>query len=140
MNKLLITIFSLANVVLGVLYGFSDGPYVEIERSVVPASELASSGSDDGFLITLALLTFSISALVAVASITNRIKPNALAVTYIVNYLIYVFFIYLVQLDTSLTDSIKFGDWPLLLGLVVPTALFAVVVLMLARLGQLGAQ
>lgn len=140
MNKLLITIFSLANVVLGVLYGFSDGPYVEIERSVVPASELASSGSDDGFLITLALLTFSISALVAVASITNRIKPNALTVTYIVNYLIYVFFIYLVQLDTSLTDSIKFGDWPLLLGLVVPTALFAVVVLMLARLGQLGAQ
>lgn len=121
-NKLALFIFSLANVFLGVFYGLSDGPYVDIGNGrVISASELMSSGSEDGLAITIALLTFSVTAVV------SRLKSTSVwvaAITYAANYFVYGFFIFLAQLDTSLGDSIRLGDWLLLVGLVAPVIPF----------------
>lgn len=80
-----------------------------------------SSGSEDGVVITLALLAFSATALVSrLKSTTVRVA----ALTYAANYLVYGFFILLAQLDTSLWDSVRWGDWLLLVGLVGPVVPF----------------
>lgn len=122
MNKLVLFVFSVGNVVLGVFYGMSDGPYVDIGNGrIMPGSELVSSGGDDGLIVTLALLTLSVTAVVSLPKWTS---PITVATAYAANYLVYAFFIFLVQLDTSLVGSIRLGDWPLLLCLVVPAAPF----------------
>ncbi len=104
-----------------VRYARSEGPYVDtIDGTIRPASDLMSSGSDSGFVITVALLTFSISVLAALAALAGRVGGRALAGTYLVNYLVYACLVYAVDLDVSLVESIRFGDRLLLLVLVVP--------------------
>ena len=123
MSKGAIGIAAFINVVLAVLYGWSEGPYVDIgDRKVRLASELMSSGGNSGLLITLALMTFSISFFAFIACVAGWIGRSALAKTYAVNYLIYGSLILAVQLDISLAESIKFGDWLLLSALVLPAA------------------
>jgi hypothetical protein len=127
MSKTRLVLFSLANICLGILYGMSNGPYLHLGDPVIPASELMSSGSDDGAGITLALLSFAIAAGFSLASLADWVSARTAAAAFIANYFVYAFLIFLGQLDTSLAESIGLGDWPLVLGLVVPTALFVVV-------------
>lgn len=122
MNKPVLFLFSLANVVLGVFYGVSDGPYVDIgDGRAMLGSELLSSGGDDGLIITLALLTFLVTVAI---SLPKWMSSRMAGITYTTNYLVYAFFIFLAQLDTPLVGSIRLGDWPLLLCLVVPVIPF----------------
>jgi hypothetical protein len=101
------------------LYGISSGPYVISEREVVSARELASSGAEDGLIIAVALMSFLVSAL---APLVIRGKPASLLMLYVANYGLYVALLLLAQMDTSLIESVRLGDWLLFLGLVVPTA------------------
>jgi hypothetical protein len=80
---------------------------------------LISTGSEDALVIAAALLSFLVSALLPLLS---RAKPKVLLRSYLLNYGLYLGLLLLVQADTSLVESVRLGDLPLLLGLAIPTA------------------
>ncbi len=120
---------SLTNFALGIFYGFTNGPFLLLNEQVVTsARQLASSGSDDAGVIVMALCSFAATSLVAVAALDKPIRNSTLAATYVINYVVYAFFLFLASLDTSFSESIALGDWPLVLSLVIPTVTLFLVI------------
>lgn len=122
----LLGVFALANVALGVLYAFSAGPFISGEDGIMPARELVSSGGDNGFIISLALLSFVCSLIAAVVCVAGLRNLRWLLSVYGFNHVAYAFLLFLADLDTPLAESVKFGDWQLLLGLGVPVSLLVI--------------
>lgn len=78
-----------------------------------------SSGSEDGLILKIGLYIFSISALYSAISIFKGHSDTILFVVYLVNSLIYTFFLFLVMLNSSLIEAAKLGDWlPLLANII----------------------
>lgn len=122
MRKAATGLFAITNVALGLLYGRSDGPYLDVlgNGGVVSARELTSSGGNSGLDIAVALTSFVVAVAVAGAALPGWVGDRAVARTYAANYLVYACLLYAVHLDVSLVDSVRCGDWLLLCGLVVP--------------------
>lgn len=114
-------IFPLCNVALGLIYAFSDGPYVMLEGGVTSARELVSSGSDDWSAIVVALSSFIVSLSAAMYAVDKPVRPTTVKAIYAANYFVFTLFLYLANLDVSLVDSVRYGDWPLALAVSIPT-------------------
>ena len=132
MLKNSISFFASLNFVLGVMYAYSDGPLIESERSIMSARDLVSSGSDSDEIIVAALIPFLAVVFAGVAAATGRVRPKKVARIYVGCFVWAAFWLYAVDLDTGLLDSICLGDWllgvalaSLVLGL-VPAAIIAV--------------
>ena len=127
--------FCLCNIALAVVYSFSSGPFVLLESSISSSRELASSGGDDWFGIVVALSSFVISLLAGVYAVGKPIRQATLKAVYAFNYAVFVFLLFLVQLDTSLLDSIRYGDWLLALAVSIPTIGLVAILTGTLRLG-----
>jgi hypothetical protein len=73
--------------------------------------------------------------MVGVYAVSKPVRDATLKVTYAANYGVFVFFLFLVQLDTSLLDSIRYGDWPLALAVSIPTIGLVTILAGVLRLG-----
>ena len=127
--------FCLCNIVLAIVYLFSSGPFVLLESTISSSRELASSGGDDWFGIVIALSSFVISLMVGVYAVGKPMRQATLKAVYAANYAVFAFLLYLVQLDTSLLDSIRYGDWPLALAVSIPTIGLITILVGALRLG-----
>lgn len=85
-----------------------------------------SSGSEDGILLKIGLFSFVLTWLYAVVSLLSGARAYMLLLAYIANSLIFLFFVFLVSLDSSIIDAATFGDWLPLLALVIWALVFPV--------------
>src|SRR5262245_31230080 len=102
MNKLVASC-AVSMCALGVLYGASQGPFLEDEGVVISARSLLSSGGEDGVLIATGLMSFIVSALV---SVNERLQLAILKAIYTLNFLACAFCLFLANLDTPLWRSV----------------------------------
>src|SRR3990172_7144136 len=116
----LITTCSLIVILVGYAYSRSDGLIisVDINGAKVFSNSLQSSGSNDGYLLTIGLFSFCMTFVSSLFALLKKISERSLIIIYLINFSILLFDIYLVNLDVSVIDSIKFGDISLLVGLV----------------------
>ena len=120
--KLVILVFSLANAVVGVLYAYSDGPYIGFHKdgTLWSARELKSSGGDDYFLIACMLGSYLITVLACLVSLARSKTKNTHLATYTANYCWYLIWLFAVSLDTPISESIELGDSLLKLAVTLP--------------------
>lgn len=83
------------------------------DGSVWFSNELVSSGGDDSFGIIIGFGSFLISLIIF------AIKRSAAPYVYYINLLFVYFILYLVNLDVSVSGSIKYGDNVLLVLLLL---------------------
>jgi hypothetical protein len=114
----LITACSLIVVLVGYFYSRSEGLIISVDANgaTVYSNSLQSSGGNDGYLMTLGLFSFCMTFVPSLFALLKKISERRLKIIYLVNLSILLFDIYLVNLDTSVIDSIKFGDISLLVG------------------------
>jgi len=75
-----------------------------------------SSGSEDGEMLSLALMSFIITMVASMVSILFNQHIRTLLIVYGVNFFIFLFFLLLVIMDSSLISAVKCGDYIPLLG------------------------
>jgi hypothetical protein len=85
-----------------------------------------SSGSQDGACLKLGLYSFFITTIYSIISILRGHREIFLFVFYLVNSLIYAFFIILVMLDSSIVDAAKYGEWLPLIAHIIWTSSFVI--------------
>lgn len=115
----LITACSLIVILVGYFYSRSEGLIISVDVSgeKVFSNSLQSSGSNDGYLMALGFFSFCITFISSLLALIKKISARSLKIIYLINLSILLFDVYLVNLDVSVIDSIKFGDISLVLGL-----------------------
>ena len=117
MSKHIIAIASLIVVVIGNYYYHSEGLVISIENGErMYSNSLMSSGGDDGFIISISLMFFVCTFVTSLFSYNKLVSERVLAGIYSANLLFLVFSAFLVNLDVSIYDSMKYGDFLLLSG------------------------
>lgn len=89
-----------------------------------------SSGGNDGAVLKLGLYLFSITALYSIISILRGHREAILLIVYLVNSLIYAFFLFLVMMDSSIIEAALLGDWLPLCANIIWVASFVVYVIL----------
>ena len=128
MNKYITAISSLIVFVIGYFYFHSDGLILEVSNGTkIYSNSLMSSGSDDGFIMSIGLMSFIFTIIASVFSFFKVISSKILGWVYLFNLLFLAFITFLVNLDVSVYRSIKYGDYVLLSGFIlsiIPLILF----------------
>lgn len=120
MNKYITAISSLIVFVIGYFYFHLDGLILEVSNGTkVYSNSLMSSGSDDGFIMSIGLMSFIFTIIASVFSFFKVISSKVLGWVYLFNLLFLAFITFLVNLDVSVYRSIKYGDYVLLSGFIV---------------------
>ena len=120
MNKYITAISSLIVFVIGYFYFHSDGLILEVSNGTkIYSNSLMSSGSDDGFIMSIGLMSFIFTIIASVFSFFKVISSKVLGWVYLFNLLFLAFITFLVNLDVSVYRSIKYGDYVLLSGFIV---------------------
>ena len=120
MNKYITAISSLIVFVIGYFYFHSDGLILEVSNGTkIYSNSLMSSGSDDGFIMSIGLMSFIFTIIASVFSFFKVISSKILGWVYLFNLLFLAFITFLVNLDVSVYRSIKYGDYVLLSGFIV---------------------
>lgn len=107
-NKLII-FFSLALAALGFTI-----PTDWLAMMVSENGELfipVSSGSEDPFVIKLALASYSLSFIYSSISFTLNRGVRFIPVAYLVNCIFYLLCIFLISLDSSILGAAAYGNW-----------------------------
>lgn len=120
MNKYITAISSLIVFVIGYFYFHSDGLILEVSNGTkIYSNSLMSSGSDDGFIMSIGLMSFIFTIIASVFSFFKVISSKVLGWVYLFNLLFLAFITFLVNLDVSVYRSIKYGDYVLLSGFIL---------------------
>jgi len=124
MLKGIVLACSLALVVLGQVYSRSEGLIVDVSPSGQPirSSDIQGSGSSDGFLVGAGFGTFVLSAGAAFLALLGTLPGSWLKRIYGANVAFLAFIAFLVNLDTSIVQSIRLGDHLLLAGFLAAIA------------------
>lgn len=129
MNKYLTAISSTIVFITGYYYYHSDGLILEISNgNKIYSNSLMSFGSDDGFIMSIGLMSFIFTIIASILSFFKVISPKMLGWIYSFNLLFIAFITFLVNLDVSVYGSIKHGDYVLLSGFIasiIPLLLLA---------------
>ncbi|WNZ55239.1 hypothetical protein QT397_20600 [Microbulbifer sp. MKSA007] len=118
MDRLITIILSIALLICGGLHVYFGGLLVQVERRVIFSNELLSSGSDSSFLVCLGLMIFLVSLISGL-----RRKGMYLSCTFSV--LFFDFMLFLANLDVPLIESVKHGDFTLLVAFILAHFLIA---------------
>ena len=116
MNRVAISIATGFVIVLGVLHSLSGGLLVRLERSVIYSNELVSSGSDSSVAVLIGFMGF-------IFAFVGALLNKAIIKTYFFSLMFLYVMLYLANLDVSLIDSIKLGDYVLLISILAVHAL-----------------
>jgi hypothetical protein len=77
-----------------------------------------SSGNNDGFILALGFMSFLFTGLYVLGSFLLKRTPKKVHIAYVVNILFLAICLFLVELDSSIIDSAKYGDIVPVIGLV----------------------
>ena len=124
---------SLIAIAVGYFYNQSDGLIIGVDhdRGKIYSNALQSSGGDDGSIMAIGFLSFGLSVIASLLAHTNVLSIKKLSAVYFVNFLVLLFIAFLVNLDVSVFDSIKYGDFLLLAGFLVTVIPFLFIVRLL---------
>ncbi len=128
--KDIILLCSLLAIAIGHFYNQSDGLIIGVnhDRGKIYSNSLQSSGGDDGSIMAMGFLSFGLSVIASTLTYARVISIKKLSIIYFVNFLILLFFAFLVNLDVSVFDSIKYGDLLLLSGFLITVIPFFFIV------------
>lgn len=112
--KIVILLFSVAIFIFG--YLIEDRALLQELTEDGKCFSPQSSGSEDRAMLSLALMSFIITIAASIISILFNQHVKTLLIVYGVNFFIFLFFVLLVIMDSSLISAAKCGDYIPLLG------------------------
>ena len=130
----IITICSVLTVLIGWIQQDRTGFIIGLGPEGRPLYPL-SSGSNDGFILSLGFMSFLGTVIYSLGSSLLKSTPKRLPLVYLLNLSLLIMAVVLVELDSSLAGSARYGDILPVLGLI--TAFFPASLFVIKRLANI---
>ena len=118
MKKLIFAFFALVCIVIGRSLKDRGGLAMSI-TSTGDVLYSMSSGSNDGAILFLGFMSFTLTLTYSILSLILKHKLKILVNVYLVNLVLFLMFVGLVSLDSSIFLAAKLGDYVPLVGIII---------------------